>query len=77
METGKVFLPSGAAWLIDYIDELATFPHGAHDDAGDSTTMALNDLRTRGLEPGIITYYRRYLQAQGIAVPNLPPISAA
>jgi hypothetical protein len=30
-----------------------------------------------GREPGIITYYRRLLEAQGIAVPNLPSISAA
>ncbi len=26
IEAGKVFLPAGAAWLNDYIDELATFP---------------------------------------------------
>ncbi len=76
IEAGKVFLPAGAAWLNDYLDELATFPNGAHDDQVDSTTLALNDLRMRGREPGIITYYRRLLEAQGIKVPNLPPVSA-
>ncbi len=59
------------------LDELATFPNGAHDDQVDSTTLALNDLRTRGREPGLIGYYRRLLEQQGIAVPNLPPVSAA
>ncbi len=77
IEAGKVFLPSGAAWLNDYIDELATFPHGAHDDQVDSTTLALNDLRTRGREPGIIAWYRQSLEQQGIKVPMLPPIPAA
>jgi hypothetical protein len=77
MEAGKVFLPSGAAWLNDYIDELATFPNGSHDDQVDSTTLALNDLRTRGREPGIIAWYRQSLEQQGIKVPTLPPIPAA
>jgi len=45
VEAGKVFLPAGAAWLDDYIGELAAFPNGVHDDAVDSTTQALNHLR--------------------------------
>jgi hypothetical protein len=62
---------------VTRLEELATFPNGAPDDAVESTTLALNDLRTRGREPGIITYYRRYQEAQGIAVPDLPLIPAA
>jgi len=45
IEAGKVFLPESAPWLNDYIDELAAFPTGVHDDAVDSTTQALNYLR--------------------------------
>jgi len=37
-----------APWLMNYVDELASFPTGLHDDAVDSTTQALNYLR----EPG-------------------------
>jgi len=33
--------------LDDYVDELAVFPNGMHDDAVDSTTQALNYLRDR------------------------------
>lgn len=45
MEAGKVFLPESASWLNDFIDEMASFPNGVHDDVVDSTTQALNYLR--------------------------------
>jgi len=45
IDAGKVFLPEYAPWLNDYVDELAAFPNGVHDDAVDSTTQALNYLR--------------------------------
>lgn len=45
IEAGKVFIPESAPWLADYVDELAAFPTGVHDDAVDSTTQALNYLR--------------------------------
>ena len=45
IEAGRVFLPESAPWLGDYIDELAAFPTGVHDDAVDSTTQAINHLR--------------------------------
>jgi hypothetical protein len=48
------------------LDELATFSNSAPDDAVDSGTLALNGLRTRGREPGLIAYYRRVLEQQGI-----------
>ena len=45
IEAGKVFLPEGAPWLTDFVDEMAAFPTGVHDDAVDSTTQALNYIR--------------------------------
>lgn len=51
IESGRVFLPEGAAWLSDYIGSLGSFPAGAHDDDVDSTTQALNYLsRGTGIE---------------------------
>ena len=44
-EAGRVFVPESAPWLLDYVDEMAAFPKGVHDDAVDSTTQALNYLR--------------------------------
>jgi len=38
-EAMRVWLPENEPWLIDYIDEMTTFPAGAHDDQVDSTTQ--------------------------------------
>ena len=35
IEQGRVWLPAGAPWLQDALDELAAFPAGAHDDIAD------------------------------------------
>lgn len=43
-EAGRVLLLERAPWIADYIDELASFPVGAHDDRVDSTSQALQRL---------------------------------
>lgn len=50
VEAGRVFLPEGAPWLQDFMDELAAFPKGTHDDCVDSLTQALNYLRQKPVE---------------------------
>ena len=45
-ENGAVLLPRQAIWLTDYINELTTFPGTKYDDQVDSTTQALDYLRT-------------------------------
>jgi predicted phage terminase large subunit-like protein len=45
VESGRVFLPVEAGWLTDFLNEVAAFPGGAHDDQVDALTMALNYLR--------------------------------
>jgi len=47
VEAGKVYLPDVAPWLVDYLDEMASFPTGLYDDCVDSTTQALNYFRER------------------------------
>ncbi len=47
IESGRVFLPSNAPWLFDYIEELSAFPNAEHDDQVDSTTQALSFLLLR------------------------------
>ena len=43
-ESGHVFLPEGASWVAEYIDQMALFPAAAHDEDPDVTSQALNYL---------------------------------
>jgi predicted phage terminase large subunit-like protein len=45
VQAGRVYLPENAPWLLDFIDELATFPNGAHDDQVDALTIFVNHVR--------------------------------
>lgn len=40
-EAGRVYLPEGAPWVDDYIQELIIFPNAPHDDQVDATTQCL------------------------------------
>jgi predicted phage terminase large subunit-like protein len=44
IETGHVFLPSGTAWLEDYLKQWSEFPAGKHDDMVDASSQALSKL---------------------------------
>jgi predicted phage terminase large subunit-like protein len=41
VEAGNVYLPEGAEWLDEWVDEFASFPRGRHDDQVDALTQAL------------------------------------
>ncbi len=74
-EAGRVFLPADAPWLNDFVDELAMFPNGAHDDMVDSTTQALNYLRQGPYTepPPFQKVERAGMWAHMHAVLNAPP----
>ncbi|HWY71983.1 MAG TPA: phage terminase large subunit [Terriglobales bacterium] len=59
IKNGFVYLPEKAPWLAQYVHELATFPNGKHDDQADSTSQALDWMKSFLFEPGIVQYYRR------------------
>lgn len=42
IESGRVWLPERAAWLLDFEEELRRFPHGAHDDQVDVLSQYLH-----------------------------------
>lgn len=50
-EAGRVWLPSDAPWLSDYIDELLMFPVAKHDDMVDVTSYACAELAKRAVHP--------------------------
>lgn len=49
IESGNVWLPhpKWAPWLHDFLEELASFPNGTHDDQVDCLSQSLNYLNTR------------------------------
>jgi predicted phage terminase large subunit-like protein len=51
IENGFVLIPETAAWLIEYLHELATFPNGKYDDQADSTSQALDWVKDCLSEP--------------------------
>ena len=64
IENGRVFVPTHAPWLEDYLHELMMFPAGRYDDQVDSTSQALaNALIFRSPGSGwldvIDEYFRR------------------
>jgi hypothetical protein len=42
-----VHLPDGAEWVEDFINELASFPHGRHDDQVDAFGQGVIYFRNR------------------------------
>ena len=47
IENGFVYLPTEADWLAAYVHELTTFPNGKHDDQADSTSQALDWVKSK------------------------------
>ena len=47
IECGFVHVPDKAAYLAEYLHELANFPNGKHDDQADSTSQALDWFKQR------------------------------
>jgi predicted phage terminase large subunit-like protein len=40
VQQGRLWIPAGAPWLTDFVEELAAFPNGAHDDMVDVVAYA-------------------------------------
>jgi predicted phage terminase large subunit-like protein len=53
IEAGNVYFPSDANWLQSFIEEIAVFPNGKHDDMVDSMTQALYKLYKGMSTPGL------------------------
>jgi len=51
IENGFVYSPEQADWLAEYLHELTTFPSTKHDDQADSTSQALDWVKTRPPRP--------------------------
>jgi predicted phage terminase large subunit-like protein len=60
IENGFVHLPDKAAWLGEYLQELAVFPNGKYDDQVDSTSQALDWFKAQSTSNcyGLLEYYK-------------------
>lgn len=67
VEGGRVFLPEGEPWVLDYVRQLGTFPNAAHDDDVDSTSQALNYFIKQKGSKGILEYYRQAAEQEAEA----------
>jgi predicted phage terminase large subunit-like protein len=73
-EAGKVFLPDGEPWVLPFMEELAEFPNGAHDDQVDAWSLVMDYFRrnsSRGslyfvIQPGIVETDREELFAKAM-----------
>jgi len=63
IENGFVYLPENAAWLAEYLHELTTFPSAKHDDQADSTSQALDWVKTCPTYPMSAYLMRRALES--------------
>jgi predicted phage terminase large subunit-like protein len=51
IEGGRVFIPTAAPWLDEFVDEAVSFPNGNHDDQVDAATMAIDILSRTSVSP--------------------------
>ena len=51
IESGRVYLPKGAPWFDDFIEETLAFPSGTHDDQVDAMSMGLDILSRTTINP--------------------------
>jgi predicted phage terminase large subunit-like protein len=61
IENGFVHLPDKAAWLGEYLHELATFPNGKYDDQVDATSQALDWLKNKSMDLcyGLLDFFKK------------------
>jgi len=61
VESGNVYLPdpSIAPWVHDFIEELAQFPSGKHDDQVDAFTQLIIMLRSKTIDPSAMNLLRK------------------
>jgi hypothetical protein len=73
MENGFVHLPDKAAWLGEYMHELASFPMGKYDDQADATSQALDWFNQQSMTPvyGLLDFYKQEEEKMRAGKPSI------
>jgi predicted phage terminase large subunit-like protein len=69
-DSGKVYLPTDAHWVDDFIHELTAFPSAKFDDQVDAMSQALTYIREYLDEPSFLTYMRQQAEKSGLSKSN-------
>ena len=82
IENGFVHVPAKAAWLGEYLHEMASFPRGKYDDQADSTSQALDWFKQQSMTAvyGMFDLYQRELEKIRAGKPSIcdpPPVNRA
>jgi predicted phage terminase large subunit-like protein len=64
-ESGRVFFPTGAAWLDEVLAELVTVPAAAHDDVTDAIAQGLAHFRARQPGENLLQFYEQHIVERG------------
>jgi predicted phage terminase large subunit-like protein len=80
IENGFAYLPENAAWLAEFLHELASFPNGKYDDQVDSTSQALEWYKQLSMTQvlGALEFYKQEAAKIAAGKPSLldpPPIN--
>jgi predicted phage terminase large subunit-like protein len=73
MENGFVHVPDKAAWLGDYLHEMASFPKGKYDDQADSSSQALDWFKQQSMTAvyGLLDFYRQETEKMRTGKPSI------
>jgi predicted phage terminase large subunit-like protein len=58
IQSGRVYLPKNKEWVFEYVDQMAGFPAGAHDEDIDCTSQLLNYLSHQN-NIGMLNFYEQ------------------
>lgn len=75
IEGGRVFLPSSAPWLDDFLEEAQSFPSGKHDDQIDALSMGIDALsRISGVSNDMLNVPIELSSSLNAKFPSADPI---
>jgi predicted phage terminase large subunit-like protein len=75
VEGGRIFVPTGAPWVADFLSELAAFPKGSHDDMVDAFSMGVSHLVAMTGASGFLSWFAQdAATTKAVALVNRPNV---
>ena len=68
VDAGRIFVPTGAPWVADFLTELTSFPKGGHDDMCDAFTQGVSYLVAQTGANGFLAWFEKDTAVQAATV---------